>query len=85
MINFNCTNCGQKINVPVMHAGKKGKCPKCKTMLVIPLSSGNDHKDLVPNIQFEEEPINHTAEGGETVIELDLDSLKQAWQKPLAW
>jgi len=25
------------------------------------------------------------AESGETVIELDIDSLKQAWQKPLNW
>jgi len=68
MIKFNCKNCGQKISVPEMHAGKKGNCPKCKTMIVIPLPLGNDHKDFVPNIQLEEEPVNHTAEGDDGTL-----------------
>jgi phosphoribosylformylglycinamidine synthase len=33
----------------------------------------------------EEKMLTIKAEGGETVIELDLDSMKQAWQKPLDW
>ena len=33
----------------------------------------------------EEKKLTIKAEGGETVIELDLDSMKQAWQKPLDW
>lgn len=36
MIKFRCKNCGKKINAPEKHAGKKGKCPKCKTILVVP-------------------------------------------------
>ncbi len=36
MLEFNCKNCGQKISVPELHAGKKGKCPKCKTIVVVP-------------------------------------------------
>ena len=36
MIKFNCKSCGQKIRVPEVHAGKKGKCPKCKTIIVVP-------------------------------------------------
>ena len=36
MIKFHCKNCGQKIAVPEIHAGKKGKCPRCKNIVVIP-------------------------------------------------
>ena len=36
MIKFHCKNCNQKISVPQIHAGKKGKCPKCKSVVVIP-------------------------------------------------
>ena len=36
MIKFCCSHCGQEINVPEIHTGKKGKCPKCKNMVVIP-------------------------------------------------
>ena len=36
MIKFSCKNCGQKIAVPETQAGKKGRCPKCKTILVVP-------------------------------------------------
>jgi len=35
-IKFHCENCGQKISVPQIHAGKKGKCPKCKHPVVVP-------------------------------------------------
>jgi len=33
----------------------------------------------------EEKMLTIKAESGGTVVELDIDSLKQAWQKPLAW
>lgn len=36
MIKFCCKNCGQKISVPEIHAGKKGRCPKCKNIVIIP-------------------------------------------------
>jgi hypothetical protein len=36
MIEFSCENCGQKITVPRVHAGKRGKCPKCKQIVTIP-------------------------------------------------
>jgi DNA-directed RNA polymerase subunit RPC12/RpoP len=36
VINFNCENCGEKFSVPEIHAGKKGKCPKCKNIILIP-------------------------------------------------
>jgi len=36
VIKFSCKNCGQQIRVPKIHAGKKGKCPKCKNIVVVP-------------------------------------------------
>jgi len=36
MIRFYCKNCNQNIKVGDNYAGKKGKCPKCKNMVVIP-------------------------------------------------
>lgn len=36
MIRFNCTSCGKRIKVPEQYVGKKGKCPKCRTAVVVP-------------------------------------------------
>jgi len=36
MIKFLCKNCGQEISISEIHAGKKGKCPKCKNIVVVP-------------------------------------------------
>ena len=36
MIKFNCDNCGGKFSAPESHAGKKGRCPKCKNVVFIP-------------------------------------------------
>ncbi len=36
MLDFNCKNCGKKITVPRSYAGKKGKCPNCKTVVTVP-------------------------------------------------
>ena len=38
VIRFGCKSCGQKIRVPQSLAGKKGKCPKCKGIIIIPAS-----------------------------------------------
>ena len=40
VIRFHCNNCGQKIRVPEVHAGKKGQCPKCKNIVVVPRAEG---------------------------------------------
>lgn len=37
-IRFNCSFCGQHIRVPKSVAGKKGRCPKCKNVIIIPQS-----------------------------------------------
>jgi len=36
MIRFRCRKCGQRLGVPEIHAGKKGRCPKCKNIFVVP-------------------------------------------------
>ncbi len=38
-ISFQCYSCGQVLRVGQDKAGKKGKCPKCSTMLTIPVAS----------------------------------------------
>jgi hypothetical protein len=36
IIKFRCEHCGQKFSVHKNNTGKKGKCPKCKKIIVIP-------------------------------------------------
>ncbi|HUW19045.1 MAG TPA: hypothetical protein VMW16_07070 [Sedimentisphaerales bacterium] len=36
MIKFDCKSCGREIRVPEIHAGKKGKCPKCNSPILVP-------------------------------------------------
>jgi len=36
VIKFRCDKCGQKFTVPEVQAGKKGRCPKCKSVVTIP-------------------------------------------------
>ena len=36
IIKFRCENCGQKFSVHKNNAGKKGKCPRCKNIVIIP-------------------------------------------------
>jgi DNA-directed RNA polymerase subunit RPC12/RpoP len=35
VIKFSCDNCGQKFNVPESQAGKKGRCPKCRQVVIV--------------------------------------------------
>lgn len=35
-MKFSCSECGYEIRVPTSYAGKKGRCPSCKTLLRIP-------------------------------------------------
>ena len=39
MIRFVCSNCSRLISVDEKHSGKKGKCPKCGGVVVVPESS----------------------------------------------
>ena len=75
MIKFRCRNCGQKISVPEIQSGKKGNCPKCKSIVVVPKIKATDSlKDQinppdekqqnvsspVPDLQLEKGPPGQT-------------------------
>jgi len=36
VIRFSCKNCGNKIKVEDKHSGRRGKCPKCGRVVVVP-------------------------------------------------
>jgi DNA-directed RNA polymerase subunit RPC12/RpoP len=36
VIKFRCENCGQKFSIHKNNAGKKGRCPKCKNIVIVP-------------------------------------------------
>lgn len=66
MLNFNCKNCGSKINIPKSYAGKEGKCPKCGAVIIVPEIeddilvelkdiSDNSQQSSQPEIQLEQE------------------------------
>ncbi len=42
MIEFRCKTCGWLLRVSERHAGKKGKCPKCKSVLTVPQPAAED-------------------------------------------
>jgi DNA-directed RNA polymerase subunit RPC12/RpoP len=62
VIEFHCQNCGQKIKVPPIHAGKKAKCPKCGHSLVIPMiesptpENKSDSLSSVQDLRLKEVP-----------------------------
>jgi hypothetical protein len=35
-IELHCDNCGRKITIPRIYAGKKGRCPNCKNPVAVP-------------------------------------------------
>ena len=76
MIKFRCENCGEKISVREVHAGKKGKCPKCGDVVIVPKIEKRDaakergnaaaagrHKSSLPvsDIHPKKQPANQTS------------------------
>jgi predicted Zn finger-like uncharacterized protein len=58
-MQINCSNCQSKIRVPDSAAGKKGKCPKCGTIIAIPALDESDEATAEPVV---ESPAEATAE-----------------------
>ncbi len=60
MIRFCCEQCGCKISVKDEYAGKKGKCPKCKNILIIP-EKNNDFAFMEKpgELKLQEKQENH--------------------------
>ena len=57
VVKFNCKNCNKTIRVSKNHAGEKSKCPKCKSIIVVPQGKLTDTKEsnLAPSL-FEVRP-----------------------------
>lgn len=47
MIRFHCEHCGHKISVQDEHAGKRCKCPRCDSVLIVP------HKSAIVDFRCE--------------------------------
>ncbi|MFA7484708.1 MAG: hypothetical protein WCZ89_01615, partial [Phycisphaerae bacterium] len=60
MIIFVCEKCCQKIKVPDTAAGKRGKCPKCGHLIIVPqsFSSQQEFEPLRLKRDPEDTPIN---------------------------
>lgn len=62
-----CSNCESKIRVPDSAAGKKGKCPKCGTVIAIPATEPGDEdapaEAIAPSEPAAEEPVAEEAAG----------------------
>jgi len=59
MIKFSCLTCGQRVQMPDKHGGKKGKCPKCGGLVTIPkskLSGPGDIDNRYIDFEFESGP-----------------------------
>jgi predicted Zn finger-like uncharacterized protein len=57
-----CSNCQSKIRVPDSAAGKKGKCPKCGTVITIPLEEPPAEAAIAEPAPVEEAPPAPVAE-----------------------
>jgi phage FluMu protein Com len=73
-IKFYCKNCGQRLKVSDTNAGKKGRCPKCKSIIVVPdiqtpeaTNQQNDSENLKidPNNSPYDATLLDMPEGGE--------------------
>ena len=55
VIRFDCEECGKVIKVAGKHAGRKGKCPNCGSLVVVPLGKEeNELKKLkIKNLKFQ--------------------------------
>ncbi|MFC1676405.1 hypothetical protein ACFL3G_05005 [Planctomycetota bacterium] len=90
IVKFNCENCNRTIRVSKKHAGKKGKCPKCKSIIVVPQGNLADTKepDLDPSLFDIQPKENNTVDeqlrvlyGGRT----EPEQTQQATRRRLPW
>lgn len=57
-ICFACDFCGKQIRVPLIHAGKKGKCPQCKKIIIIPSPASSSPQENKPiNLKPDLDPL----------------------------
>lgn len=61
-IRFGCEECGHTISVTSVLAGKKGKCPKCGKVNLVPAPADEKHIEM-EEILLEEMPDEENAQG----------------------
>ncbi|MFZ0034055.1 MAG: hypothetical protein WAK60_03580 [Sedimentisphaerales bacterium] len=59
IVRFHCKNCGQKFSVPWTIAGKKGRCPKCKNIVIVP--AVEDAKSVTNQLETDASEIDSKA------------------------
>ena len=88
-IRFECAFCGGHIQVPKSAAGKKGRCPKCKSVIVVPqtetsadsVAAKPDIKpDSFPDILLQQAPQPERIEAPQPDLtkEQQFDALRQS-------
>ncbi len=95
MIKFRCKNCNRRISVPEIHAGKTGKCPKCKSVVIVPLmdsstavsDSDGAQEYKLAEAQSSEDSLSHANYGLEQQIGsvLSAQEAEPAGQRKLPW
>jgi len=78
MINFHCQKCGQKITTDQAHAGKKGKCPKCKNIVVVPTTANTNsdaNRDDFDLTGYDFDTFSKDKDSGQTPGQLELTQL----------
>jgi hypothetical protein len=63
-IAFNCAGCGNPFRVPDEMGGRKGKCPKCQLINMIPYAAGAAPPPHQPAPQAYQPPPQHPPSGG---------------------
>src|SRR5688572_726893 len=60
MIEFDCPTCRKRLRLADEHGGRKVKCPKCATLLVVPMSVA----ELLSPSSPPHEPVDHGGDEG---------------------
>src|SRR5438309_2175809 len=48
MVRFDCPHCGRQLNLKDSAAGRRGPCPGCKAIIVVPHAGGSGAGDADP-------------------------------------
>ena len=46
-VQFNCTSCNRKLDVPDEHIGKNARCPRCKNTMIVPEAAKQNEESYV--------------------------------------
>lgn len=82
MIRLNCPGCGYGLQVKEAHTGKRGRCPKCNQVILVPMATTHSPQPTTPAKEEEEEVT--FPEGEMRLKERPLDGPK-AEATPPAW